>query len=203
MHVISRKALVEFGQQHPDAAAPLDAWYRIVKAATFADVAAVKVQFGSASVLSCNRMVFNIGGNKYQLVVGFAYPTTATAVAEIAALMEQEPAPGTPAHDTPALDRLEVLTLLVGAYDDAHYPMGDASTPQDVVDVLLEQNGMTRAQLAPLLGGRSRVSDFFNGVRSLSMNQVQALRARFRVSADLLLRRRACRARFSLPTTPP
>jgi len=183
MHVISRKALVEFGQQHPDAAAPLDAWYWIVKAATFADVAAVKVQFESASVLSCNRMVFNIGGNKYQFVGGFAYPTTATAVTEIAALLEQEPAPGTPAHDTPAhdtpaLDRLEVLTLLVGAYDDAHYPMGDASTPQDV-------------------------SDFFNGVRSLSMNQVQALRARLRVSADLLLRRRACCARFSLPTTPP
>ncbi len=106
------------------------------------------------------------------------------AVAEIAALMDQEPAPGTPAHD-----RLEVLTLLVGAYDDAHYPMGDASTPQDVVDFLLEQNGMTRAQLAPLLGGRSRVSEFFNGVRPLSVGQVQTLRARFGVSADLLLPR--------------
>lgn len=106
------------------------------------------------------------------------------AVAEMAALMDQEPAPGTPAHD-----RVEVLTLLIGAYDDAHYPMGDASTPQDVVDFLLEQNGMTRAQLAPLFGGRSRVSDFFNGVRSLSVGQVQALRARFGVSADLLLPR--------------
>ena len=106
------------------------------------------------------------------------------AVAETAALMDQEPAPGTPAHD-----RVEVLTLLINAYDDAHYPMGDASTPQDVVDFLLEQHGMTRAQLAPLLGGRSRVSDFFHGVRPLSVGQVQRLRARFGVSADLLLPR--------------
>ncbi len=76
MHVISRKALVEFGQRHSDAAAPLDAWYRIVRAMTYADAAAVKAQFGSASFLSRNRVVFNIGGNKYRLVVGFAYPTT-------------------------------------------------------------------------------------------------------------------------------
>lgn len=104
------------------------------------------------------------------------------AVAEVAALMDHGPAQG-----TPEADRLDVLTLLVGAYDEAHYPMGNASTPQDVVDFLLEQNGMSRAQLAPLLGGRSRVSDFFNGVRPLSVGQVQALRARFGVSADLLL----------------
>ena len=77
MHVISRKALVEFGQRHADAVVPLDAWYRIVKAASYADAAAVKAQFGSASFLSHNRVVFNIGGNKYRLVVGFVYPTTA------------------------------------------------------------------------------------------------------------------------------
>lgn len=84
-------------------------------------------------------------------------------------------------------DRLEFLTLLVEAYDEAHYPMGERSTPQSVVDFLLEQNGMTRADLAPLLGGRSRVSDFFNGRRSLSLGQIQKLRERFGVSADVLL----------------
>ena len=84
-------------------------------------------------------------------------------------------------------DRLEFLTLLVEAYDEAHYPMGERSTPQSVVDFLLEQNGMTRAELAPLLGGRSRVSDFFNGRRHLSLGQIQKLRERFGVSADALL----------------
>ena len=84
-------------------------------------------------------------------------------------------------------DRLEFLTLLVESYDDAHYPMGEGSTPQSVVDFLLEQNDMTRAELAPLMGGRSRVSDFFNGRRQLSLGQIQKLRERFGVSADALI----------------
>ncbi|HET7621365.1 MAG TPA: helix-turn-helix domain-containing protein, partial [Gemmatimonadaceae bacterium] len=84
-------------------------------------------------------------------------------------------------------DRLEFLTLLVESYDDAHYEMGEGSTPRSVVDFLLEQNDMTRAELAPLMGGRSRVSDFFNGRRSLSLGQIQKLRERFGVSADALI----------------
>jgi HTH-type transcriptional regulator/antitoxin HigA len=84
-------------------------------------------------------------------------------------------------------DRLEFLTLLVESYDDAHYSMGERSTPQSVVDFLLEQNDMTRAELAPLMGGRSRVSDFFNGRRQLSLGQIQKLRERFGVSADALI----------------
>jgi HTH-type transcriptional regulator/antitoxin HigA len=83
-------------------------------------------------------------------------------------------------------DRLEFLTLLVESYDDAHYEMGEGSTPRSVVDFLLEQNDMTRAELAPLMGGRSRVSDFFNGRRQLSLGQIQKLRERFGVSADAL-----------------
>ena len=104
-----------------------------------------------------------------------------TAVAEIDALLDRG---RLPREDE---DRLEFLTLLVEAYDEAHYPMGERSTPQSVVDFLLEQNGMTRAELAPLLGGRSRVSDFFNGRRHLSLGQIQKLRECFGVSADALL----------------
>lgn len=84
-------------------------------------------------------------------------------------------------------DRLEFLTLLVESYDDAHYEMGEGSTPRSVVDFLLEQNDMTRAELAPLMGGRSRVSDFFNGRGQLSLGQIQKLRERFGVSADALI----------------
>ena len=43
------------------------------------------------------------------------------------------------------------------------------------------------AELAPLLGGRSRVSEFFNGKRPLSIGQIQALRERLHIPADLLL----------------
>ena len=46
---------------------------------------------------------------------------------------------------------------------------------------------MTRADLAELMGGRSRVSDFFKGVRQLSTSQIKALRERLGIPADLLL----------------
>jgi HTH-type transcriptional regulator/antitoxin HigA len=103
------------------------------------------------------------------------------AVAEIDALLDRARLTRVEA------DRLEFLTLLVEAYDEAHYSMGARSTPQSVVDFLLAQNNMTRAELTPLFGGRSRVSDFFAGKRRLSIGQIQKLRERFGISADVLL----------------
>jgi HTH-type transcriptional regulator/antitoxin HigA len=107
------------------------------------------------------------------------------AVTEIDALLDAG------ALSAEEADRLEFLTLLVEAYDEAHHPMGETSTPQSVVAFLLEQNGMSRADLNALLGGKSRVSEFFSGQRSLSLGQIQRLRERFGVSADALLPRRA------------
>jgi len=104
------------------------------------------------------------------------------AVAEIDALLELEPARGTSEYD-----RLELLSVLVEAYDEEHYRIADTATPQAVVDFLLEQRGMARAELAPYLGGRSRVSEFFAGKRPLSITQIQQLRQLFHVPADLLL----------------
>jgi HTH-type transcriptional regulator/antitoxin HigA len=107
------------------------------------------------------------------------------AVAEIHDLAARDPEEG-----TEDFDRLLFLSVLIEAYEDEHYPIDDAGTPQEMVDFLLDQHDMTRADLAPLLGGRSRVSDFFNGKRQLSLNQVRKLMELFKVSADLLIERR-------------
>ncbi len=104
------------------------------------------------------------------------------AVAEIDGLLDSQPTQGTPEYE-----RLELLSVLVEAYDDEHYRMGEAAKPQDVLDFLLGQRGMTRAALTPILGTRSRVSEFFAGKRRLSIGQVQRLRREFKVPADLLL----------------
>jgi antitoxin component HigA of HigAB toxin-antitoxin module len=104
------------------------------------------------------------------------------AVAEIDALLDRELVPGSEDED-----RLEFLTLLVEAYDEEHFPMGSATTPQSIVDFMLEQRGMQRSDLAELMGGRSRVSDFFNGKRELSRAQIKALRDLLGIPADLLL----------------
>ena len=57
-----------------DAQAPTLAWYREVMHANWAKPAEVKAQFGSASILRDGRVVFNIGGNKYRIVVWINYP---------------------------------------------------------------------------------------------------------------------------------
>jgi len=73
MHVLSYSTLREFAARHRDAKEPLDAWYGIVKRARYETPKDVKEDFGSASFLNRNRVVFNIGGNKYRLVVKMEY----------------------------------------------------------------------------------------------------------------------------------
>ncbi len=67
MHIISRKALRNFGENHPDAIEPLDRWYRIAKRAEWVNFAELRADFGSADQVG-ESTVFNIGGHKFRLV---------------------------------------------------------------------------------------------------------------------------------------
>lgn len=60
--------------EHLDAEGPTLSWYRAVLKADWAQPADVKAQFGTASVLGDGRVVFNIAGNKYRIVVWINYP---------------------------------------------------------------------------------------------------------------------------------
>lgn len=105
------------------------------------------------------------------------------AIAEIDALLDADAPAGTPDYE-----RLEFLSVLVEAYENKHHPIDTADiSPQDVVAFMLEQKGKTRADLTEVMGGRSRVSDFFNGKRPLSRGQIERLRDLLGVPADLLL----------------
>ena len=105
------------------------------------------------------------------------------AVRMIDELLERDPEGGTEDHDL-----LEFLSVLVEAYEAEHYPDEMfASTPQDVIDFMLGQKGMQRGDLAEIMGGKSRVSEFFAGKRELSRAQIRALRDLLGVPADLLL----------------
>jgi mRNA interferase HigB len=73
MRIIARPALIEFWERHPDAKEPLEAWYHVVRKQSFASPHEVKAIFGTASVLGDGTVVFNIGGNKYRLVVHVRY----------------------------------------------------------------------------------------------------------------------------------
>jgi len=68
------KTFWEASPAHADAREPLLAWYRHAVKADWASPVAVKADFRSASVLKDGRVVFNIAGNKYRLVVWVNYP---------------------------------------------------------------------------------------------------------------------------------
>ena len=73
MHVISRKTLREFWEAHPDSEGPLKAWHAEAKAALWQTPAQIKARYRTASILRNSRVVFNIGGNKYRLIVRVNY----------------------------------------------------------------------------------------------------------------------------------
>ena len=73
MRIVSRKALREFAERHADANTPLDAWYRIVRGREYRSPHDLRADFPTASFLGARRAVFNIGGNKYRLVVDMRY----------------------------------------------------------------------------------------------------------------------------------
>lgn len=73
MHVIARKALRDFCARHPDAEQSLRAWYHEAWRAQWRSSADVKHRYRSASILTAERVVFNICGNKYRLVVRINY----------------------------------------------------------------------------------------------------------------------------------
>ncbi|MET0287619.1 MAG: type II toxin-antitoxin system HigB family toxin [Polyangiales bacterium] len=69
MRIIARKTLRDFWDQHPRAEGPLREWYAYVARASWKTSPEIKRDFASASFGSPNRVVFNIGGNNYRVVV--------------------------------------------------------------------------------------------------------------------------------------
>ena len=89
--------------------------------------------------------------------------------------------------DDPAdVARLAAQARLIAAYEESQWPRRPASTA-DLIRHLMEQHGLSRADMVPILGTPSRVSEVLAGKKGLSMAMVQQLRARFHVPADLLL----------------
>ena len=73
MQIIARKALKDFWTRHDRAEAPLTAWYLEVSKAEWTSPQDIKAMFRSADFVGDNRVIFDIGGNKYRLVVHVAY----------------------------------------------------------------------------------------------------------------------------------
>ena len=86
------------------------------------------------------------------------------------------------------VEAIELLTLLVERYEQAHYAIPEADAVS-VVRFLIEQQGLTQRDLTPEFGSESAVSMFLSGQRKLTLEQVRKLSSRFKLPADIFIRR--------------
>jgi HTH-type transcriptional regulator / antitoxin HigA len=82
--------------------------------------------------------------------------------------------------------RMVAQAYLTEAYERSRWPRRMPSLP-DLLTYLMDQHGLSRSDLIPLLGTASRVSEVLTGKRELSMTMVRKLRERFHIPADLLI----------------
>ena len=81
---------------------------------------------------------------------------------------------------------LELMSVLVERFEEEHYPIPDSS-PDRILQHLMESRNTKQADLVPILGGRGRVSELVNGKRAISKAQAKALADFFHVSAEVFL----------------
>lgn len=105
------------------------------------------------------------------------------AINEIESIIARNP---DPALHTPDGARLSVLTTLVEAYEDEHYPI-EGVDPVDAILFSMEQNGRTQSDLADLLGSKPRASEILNRKRDLTKAQAHLLSTEWHIPAGMLI----------------
>ena len=88
---------------------------------------------------------------------------------------------------SPDGDRLEVLTLLIEAYEREHFPIEDPD-PIDFLKHIMEARGLARKDLEPYIGSRARVAEVLNRVRPLTLEMIRNLSDGLELPADVLIR---------------
>jgi HTH-type transcriptional regulator/antitoxin HigA len=101
------------------------------------------------------------------------------AIARITKLMGAE-------LGTEASDELEVLVTLVDAYEAKHFPI-DTPDAVAVIKFRMEQQGLSRRDLEPMIGSRARVSEILTGKRALTLPMIRRLHHGLSIPVDLLV----------------
>ena len=104
-----------------------------------------------------------------------------TAMRELDGLLNAKP-------DEMDEDKLDVLTALIHSYEQqVHRPQIDKPEPIDVILFVMDQRGLSRTDLEPMIGERGRVSDILNRKRPLTINMIRRLSVGLNIPADLLI----------------
>lgn len=100
---------------------------------------------------------------------------------EISALMEMDPAAGTPEGE-----RLDILTTLFQAYEARHFPIGTPD-PVEAIKFRVEQSGLSVKDLEPLIGRSKRVYEILNRKRPLTLEMIRRLHRQLGIPAQVLI----------------
>jgi HTH-type transcriptional regulator / antitoxin HigA len=92
------------------------------------------------------------------------------------------------APDTEDGDKLDILVTLVERYEDRRWSSSDDSDPIDLLHYAIEELGHSQAELAELLGSRSRASELLNRRRPLTVEMIYKISEAWKIPADLLVR---------------
>ena len=103
------------------------------------------------------------------------------ALAEVEQYFDTPPAPG-----TPEADRFDVLTDLIEAFEDKHYPIG-APDPVEMIRGYMIMRGFKQADLGEVIGGKSRASEVMNRKRRLTLPMIQRINSVWKIPAEPLI----------------
>ena len=103
------------------------------------------------------------------------------ALKEIERLFDAKP-------NTPNGDRLDVLTALVEAYEEQHFPI-DFPDPVEALNYWIESRGLERKDLEPYIGARGRISEVLNRKRGLSLTMIRELNEHLHIPAEVLIKK--------------
>ncbi|MGB9118172.1 helix-turn-helix domain-containing protein [Bradyrhizobium sp.] len=85
-------------------------------------------------------------------------------------------------------DKLDILSTLVEKYEDRRWPNIDVSDPIDLLNYAIEELGHSQAELADLLGSRSRASELLNRRRPLTVEMIHKISEAWKIPANLLVK---------------
>lgn len=186
-----------------------------VSKAAWTSTADVKRLSANASIVSADRIVFNIKGDDYRLVVAVDFEraivwikwvgahkdydetlgrcSMATELkpirseADYDAAMEEVATFWGAKSGAPEGDRLDVLATLIDAHEAKHHAM-DAPDPVEAIKFRMEQQGLTRRDLEGVIGARARIAEVLNGKRGLSIDMIRRLHSKLGIPAEVLIR---------------
>ncbi len=102
-----------------------------------------------------------------------------TALKEIEKLFDAEPR-------TPEFDRLDILTTLVEAYEQQHYPI-ELPEPIEAILYYLESRGLSQRNLEPIIGSKEEVIEILNRKKPLTLDMIRRLHQHLGISANVLI----------------